>query len=243
MDTIQLNPMFHKMHHYLLSTRLKIIKPFGKNKEGHPFKISICDKNPDITQIFSEVFAKEERVEVVLGNILHKKADAIVSPANSFGDMGGGIDKAIDDFFEGEAQIAIQTRIRNAFFGEMPVGLATILETNSKQYPFIIAAPTMRVPGNVGKTIHAYLAMRGILAEMMRHNSYHAHKINHIVLPALCTGVGGMPYIESAEQMLAAIHNILDEGWKSIISPVQAPYPLGAKWALPEKLNKFRKKD
>jgi O-acetyl-ADP-ribose deacetylase (regulator of RNase III) len=30
--------------------------------------------------------------------VLHCKADAVVSPANSFGDMGGGLDKALDDF-------------------------------------------------------------------------------------------------------------------------------------------------
>ena len=61
-------------------------------------------------------------VEVVHGNLLDLGCDAVVSPANSFGDMSGGIDKAIDDFHDGEAQRRVMAAIAEQFLGELPVG-------------------------------------------------------------------------------------------------------------------------
>ena len=100
-------------------------------------------------------FAGLDHVEVVEGNLLDLSCDAIVSPANSFGDMGGGIDKAIDDFHGGAAQKAVIAAIAEQFFGELPVGAALIVKLSSRRLPFVVAAPTMRIPGNVAATINA----------------------------------------------------------------------------------------
>ena len=40
--------------------------------------------------------------------------------------MGGGIDKQIDRFYDGMAQRAAMDRIAARFYGELPVGAATI---------------------------------------------------------------------------------------------------------------------
>jgi hypothetical protein len=68
----------------------------------------------------------------------------------------------IDGFFSGLAQAAVQEAIRRDFFNELPVGSAVVVRPSPKK-PVPIYAPTMRVPGNVGTTINAYLAMRAIL--------------------------------------------------------------------------------
>ena len=217
--------------------QVNTVKPFGKEMDLDVPRISICDTNREITAVFARVFAGEANVEVRHGNLLHLTAGALVSPANSFGDMGGGLDKAIDNFFGGQAQTRVQAHIREAFLGEMPVGVAAILPMSHGQFPFLIVAPTMRIPGYAGKTINAYLAMRAILVAVTRHNQTHAGKIRHIAVPSLCTGVGGMPYGEAAEQMHAAVENVLKGRYQPIVHPAMAPYATGAKWTWSEKSN------
>src|SRR4051812_41924042 len=86
--------------------RMKTIQPFGR-KSPDGIRISLGDLNPDIAKALATAFAGADHVEVVQGNLLDLHCDGIVSPANSFGDMGGGIDKAFDDFHRGEAQRAV----------------------------------------------------------------------------------------------------------------------------------------
>ncbi len=227
--------MVRSIVNWLKRMQVNTLKPFGKDIDRNVLKISICDTNRELAAVFSRVFAGEANVEVLHGNILHLMADALVSPANSFGDMGGGVDKAIDDFFGGQAQLRVQAYIREEFLGEMPVGVAAILPMPHRQFPFVVVAPTMRIPGYAGKTINAYLAMRAILLAVTRHNQSNANGIHHIAVPSLCTGVGGMPYGEAAEQMQAAVENILKGRYQSVIHPAMAPYATGAKWTWSEK--------
>src|SRR5262245_45982378 len=106
--------------------RMKVHKPFGKSAtEG--LRISLGDSNPGVAHALAVAFADVDLVEVAEGNLLDLACDAIVSPANSFGDMGGGIDKAIDDFHHGAAQTRVTTAIAEQFFGELPVGAAIVV--------------------------------------------------------------------------------------------------------------------
>ena len=66
-------------------------------------RVSFGDLSASVADRLAYHFHGVDAVEVVQGNLLDLDCDAIVSPANSFGDMGGGIDKAIDDFYGGEA--------------------------------------------------------------------------------------------------------------------------------------------
>jgi O-acetyl-ADP-ribose deacetylase (regulator of RNase III) len=227
--------MLNKLHRYFKGMQVEKLKSFGKSLGENELRISICDQNKDVATIFAQIFKEEERIEILCGDLLNISADCIVSPANSFGDMGGGLDKAIDDFFSGKAQTYVQRHIQAEYFGELPVGVASVLSMDSKDYPFLIIAPTMRIPGNVGKSINAYLAMRAILVAVIKHNRFSTPKIKHILMSSLCTGVGGMPYEEAGEQMLKATTNILDEIYKTIVHPAIAPYVLGAKWMLSNK--------
>jgi Macro-like domain len=66
-------------------------------------------------------------VVVVESDILEGQCDAVVSPANSFGYMDGGIDLAYRRYFGLELQSRVQTKIKSEFRGELPVGQAMVV--------------------------------------------------------------------------------------------------------------------
>ena len=87
--------------------------------------------------------------------------DAIVSPANSFGFMGGGIDAAYARFFGRDLESRLQAKLRKDFYGGLPVGQAILLlPTQHRLIPWLISAPTMRVPMDISNTPNAFLAFR-----------------------------------------------------------------------------------
>src|ERR1700735_1784642 len=88
--------------------------------------------------------------------------------------------------------------------GELPLGAATVIEMHSGRFPFLVVAPTMRVPGDSRGTINAYLAMRAALVAVLDVNRGGAGKIASLAVPGLCTEVGWMSADESALQMRAA---------------------------------------
>jgi O-acetyl-ADP-ribose deacetylase (regulator of RNase III) len=205
--------------------RMKTLKPFGKAAAGG-VRLSLGDLDPSVAGALADAFADADQAEVVEGNLLDLDCEAVVSPANSFGDMGGGIDKAIDDFHRGAAQKAVMEAIAGQFLGELPVGMALVVELPARRLPFVVAAPTMRVPGSVVGTINAYLAMRAALIAVHRHNTAGGRSIRNLAIPGLCTGVGGMHPAESAAQMRAAYDSVVGGRWRDVASPVLAPYAL-----------------
>lgn len=220
--------MFRSLFATLQRWHMKTHKPFG-NTSGDALRISLGGVDSDLCRILAATFADVDCVEVVEGNFVDLPCDAIVSPANSFGDMGGGIDKVIDDFHEGAAQTAVMAAIAEQFFGELPVGSALIVELKRSRLPFIVVAPTMRTPSVVAGTINAYLAMRAALVAVTRHNLTQESRIRSLAIPGLGTGVGGMPYEEASEQMRRAYDSVIGGQWRDVIHPALAPYAWGDK--------------
>src|SRR5690242_9267078 len=102
-------------------------------------------------------------VEISQGDIFDVKATAIVSPANSFGYMTGGIDLVYRDKFGQKVEALVQKNIELHFYGELPIGSALSVPMRGQNYKYLISAPTMRVPMNVDNTLNAYLAFRAAL--------------------------------------------------------------------------------
>ncbi len=75
--------------------KVKRLKKFGKSLTKYQFRLTICDTNLDLLRHFLDIFNDTDQVEVVAGSLIDISCDALVSPANSFGDMGGGVDKVI----------------------------------------------------------------------------------------------------------------------------------------------------
>jgi O-acetyl-ADP-ribose deacetylase (regulator of RNase III) len=205
--------------------QVKTLKPIG-SVASESFQVSLGDLNSDVAHAMAEAFRDIAEVEVVCGNLLDLSCDAIVSPANSFGNMGGGIDKAIDDFHGGQAQHRVMAAIAEHFCGELPVGAAIVVEMASSRWSFVIASPTMRIPGSIGGTINAYLAMRAALVAVQRHNRLGGFRIRSLAIPGLGTGVGGLGYEDAAAQMRAAYDNVIGGKWQQIVIAAQAPYAM-----------------
>jgi O-acetyl-ADP-ribose deacetylase (regulator of RNase III) len=206
---------------------MTIRKQFGSDIPPSTLRLSLCDLTEEMTDAWIDAFRDIDAVEILQGSILDAGGDAIVSPANSFGDMSGGVDKAIDDFYHGDAQTNIQEAIRREWLGELPVGVAMVVSVAPKNPQFIICAPTMRVPRSVRNTIHAYAAMRGVLVAATRHNQQNTLPlITRIAIPGLCTGVGEMDYGVCAQQMRVAYDAIIGQKWEAVVHPAMAPYAL-----------------
>ncbi len=216
--------MRHSIERHLRRRRLQIVQPFADDVPADALKITLCDIKPDIVAAWRREFNGYGAVEIIEGSLLETDGPALVCPANSYGDMGGGLDKIIDDYFEGAAQNALMATIREQFWGELPVGVAAIIAMEHRRFPFLIAAPTMRIPGRIIGTINAYLAMRAVLVAVMRHNQSGEPNINGVAVSGLGTGVGGLGADECAQQMRTAYDNILRGGWKRVVSPIMAPY-------------------
>ena len=110
---------------------MKTVKPFGRGHADGLLRVSLCDRNPEVARALADDFHDVKGVEVLEGDLLGLDCDAIVSPANSFGYMDGGVEKHIDDYYGGEAQRAVLARIAERYYGELPVGSAAIIRAGN----------------------------------------------------------------------------------------------------------------
>ena len=177
-------------------------------------KLVLCATDAALADAWSKLCGTLDGVSVHRGSIFDVACDAVVSPANSFGFMDGGIDALYVDQFG----MAVQDRLRRAILarhhGELLVGSAEIVATSHPRTPYLIAAPTMRVPMVLGsETINPYLATRAVLL-LARHGVFpdgpHAGQrladhLRVIAFPGMGTGVGRVPAQIAARQIRAAI--------------------------------------
>jgi O-acetyl-ADP-ribose deacetylase (regulator of RNase III) len=162
------------------------------------------DKQGAVVQAWERYFEGLPNVQISEGDIFDLEADAIVSPANSFGYMDGGIDLVYVQRFGWDLQDRLQSHLQEHHDGELPVGMATIVETFDPAMPYLISAPTMRVPMNVSETVNAYLAFRGAIRAVKHHNASSDSPILSVLCPGLGTAIGRMPAGQAAKQMAAA---------------------------------------
>jgi O-acetyl-ADP-ribose deacetylase (regulator of RNase III) len=168
------------------------------------------DHNLALVEAWQASFADTPNVETSHGDIFGVRADALISPANSFGDMTGGIDRAYAKRFGPALQQRLQSVILDRFGGEMPVGEAIVVETGDPGYAYLVCAPTMRVPLDVSGTVNAYLAFRAAIRAVVAHNAQATlgaggrRPIGTVACPGLRTATGNIPYPVCAKQMRSA---------------------------------------
>lgn len=143
------------------------------------------------------------------GSVLDVSADAVVSPANSYGWMRGGIDAVYALAFP-----AVEQNTRSAVLayhgGELPIGQALVVPTGEPSPAWLISAPTMREPGQrlPADTVHPYLAARAVFRlwqdGRLEHGAEIRREVATIAMPGLGTGVGGVSPQTCARQVAAA---------------------------------------
>ncbi len=169
-------------------------------------KIILSALDKELIDAWKEFFINEKNVEIINADITKIKCDAIVSPANSFGFMDGGLDYQLSERFGWNLEKRLQEIIKKLPEAELLVGQALLLDTNDVEIPFLISAPTMRVPTNfnIDTSINAYLAMKAILIKAIS-----TTEISTVAIPGLCTGTGRMKADIAAKQMFQAYKEII----------------------------------
>jgi O-acetyl-ADP-ribose deacetylase (regulator of RNase III) len=176
-------------------------------------KIVLAAVESDLADAWERHCGDLPDVTVYRGSILDLTVDAVVSPANSFGFMDGGIDHRYSHHFGWHVQDRLQELIRTRHHGELLVGTAEIVETGDLRILFVIAAPTMRVPMILGDSVNPYLAARAVFL-LIRHGVVPSgvlvgerieSVVDSVAFPGLGTGVGQVGPNTCARQMRAAI--------------------------------------
>lgn len=148
------------------------------------------------------------------------KNTGIISAANSFGSMGGGVDYVYDRIMFKNISRTIKDRIKvmspyktsdNPQFDKLrenlhyiPIGSALVTSLSDYIHnSYIITAPTMYVPMNVATTNNAYLAYFASLCVVEKSKI----NITSLYCTGLANGVGLMPAKESAAQIRNALYD------------------------------------
>lgn len=180
-------------------------------------EIHLRDRSLEMVKAWEMAFKGAKNVYLTHGNIFddgtHMNSEAIVSPANSFGFMDGGIDGVYSTFFGWKMSERLRSQIRLHHDGELLVGNYEVVEIfqdkSDASIPYLISVPTMRTPQNVSHTVNAYLAFRAALRAAKKFN-FHS-----ILSPGMATAIGQMPFEQAAIQMRQA-YNEITSGEKPI---------------------------
>jgi len=176
------------------------------------FELTLCDFNETLCNEWELAFIDYPEVMIKYGIFEHINFDCIVSPANSFGLMDGGIDEAISMFFGPQMQIDVQARILSEFGGEQPIGTSIIVAGTKFNEPqrirYVAHTPTMIIPTMIAGTTNIYMAMKAMLLAVESFNKIE-QRINSVVCSGLGTGAGRVPPKEAAREMVKAYTNFI----------------------------------
>jgi len=159
--------------------------------------LHLVDFNGELVDAWAEAFAPFPEVTIDQGDLLAAAKHCVVSPANSYGFMDGGIDAAYRAFFGAQIEIKVQEAIKRRAEGHLPVGASLVVRTENQRVPFLIVAPTMTIPEQV-MSQNCYRAMRAILRVAV------GEVARDVYCPGLGTGVGMVPPANAAAMMAQA---------------------------------------
>lgn len=162
-------------------------------------ELHLTDINPRLVKAWENAFSDFSEVYVHEADILSIAENTIVSPANSYGFMDGGIDRLYTEFFGFKPQEEIQRHIATRSEGYLPVGTAVVVPTGHKRIPYMISAPTMMSPGAVPAS-NCFFAMAAILNAASRN----PREISRVYCPGLATLTGRVEEELAADEMAKA---------------------------------------
>jgi O-acetyl-ADP-ribose deacetylase (regulator of RNase III) len=154
-------------------------------------KLTIRDSSEEFIEVCRRCFLKHPEVTVECGDIFSRPAAYLVSPANSFGFMDGGIDLAYSKRFGWNLQA---DRLGSA---PVMVGDSRVLDTGDDDFPHLVVLPTMLGPMDISQSTNVFLAFHRLV-------TYYREWRGEFVCPGLGAGVGNMPCERAAVQMEAA---------------------------------------
>jgi O-acetyl-ADP-ribose deacetylase (regulator of RNase III) len=176
-------------------------------------KILLADTNRELVREWDRFFGDISTITTHHGSMFSTPCDAIVSPANSFGSMDSGLNLALSKFLGWHVQERLQEKIKTKHHGELLVGQTEIVNTDNNNFPYLIAAPIMRVPMILKDSVNPYLAMRAILLLISKgkfeNNTPISDTIKSVVISGLGTGINSISPAICAKQMRFAYEHVL----------------------------------
>jgi len=169
----------------------------------------LCAVSEELATAWEEAARGRPTIRVHRGSVLDVPAHAVVSPANSFGFMRGGIDAVYSRTFP-SVEAGVRSAVLAYHGGELPVGEALIVPTEVIAPAWLIVAPTMREPSETlaPDTVHPFLAARAVFRlwrEGVLDNGMPVSAVvRTIAMPGLGTGVGQVQPAVCARQLAAA---------------------------------------
>jgi len=145
-----------------------------------------------------------------LDNVINNNPsiNCIVSPANSYGFMNGGIDKDINRIMN---NVELDVKQRIELVGNydksgrkfLPIGKCEVIQKNNK---ILFVSPTMMMPGYLINETEKNIFYSFYAILQKANNIIKQHNINLVIAcPCLGTGVGNMEPTKSAMQVKEAI--------------------------------------
>lgn len=174
-------------------------------------KLYLVDTNAQVCDAFRKYFGKYDSVQVFQCPFQElPEFDCMVSPANSFGSMSGGVDLHIRNFFGKDLETSVQEYIRTAYYGEQPVGTSFIVETKHPKHPYLAHTPTMRLPMDIRGRDNVYNAMRGLMIALLNFNKANDERIKTVACTGFGTMVGKMDPEKAIGQMELAYRSFME---------------------------------
>jgi len=166
--------------------------------------------------------------------VQENEVDCLVSPANSFGLMDGGLDLAISNFYGGVAKLVpvVRSALIDECCGQQNVGTCLLVDVQqlahsvtiqTRKVPRYIAhVPTMRVPKLLNPEDDiVYRCTWALLTAVRKHNMQVARnelrghgRINSVLCSGFGTGAGHFPAQECARQMVLAVKHFAERSWE-----------------------------
>lgn len=196
--------------------------------------VLVAYNNTEVSSTLRTSFGETEGVHVIDDNILCHDGlghcvDAFVSPANTIGNMDGGIDRIYADHFKWpygrpyKDENPLQQEIDEQYglFKQLPIGQAVLVPvsyrsthtedvsgyaiagTAVRSVRYLIAAPTMVRPEAIEKGSRI-IYEASLAAFRLWRRSVAAHDIKSVAMPSFGTGYGNVPPVIAAKQMWEA---------------------------------------
>ncbi|MCL2463604.1 MAG: macro domain-containing protein [Micrococcales bacterium] len=165
-------------------------------------KITLFSTDKELCDAWGIDFAEDPDVTVLNADYRDLAAhDAIVSPANSFGIMNGGLDLAIRTELGVEVQDTTQWCIQENYCGCQPVGTTiTVKILDPGRFRYLIHAPTMQFPQDIRNTLNPLHSFYAALAAAQE------QQITTLACSGMGAGTGMVPPEEASRQMHLAFN-------------------------------------
>ncbi|GAA1551710.1 hypothetical protein GCM10009789_01830 [Kribbella sancticallisti] len=166
----------------------------------------LVNLDADLISAWRRVFAgeiAEGAIEVRQGSLLDvlPEVDAVLTAGNSYGQMDGGVDRALAGHWPG-VQRSVWAAVADEYHGYQPVGTASVVPTGDEHCQWLVYAPTMRVPMALsgGLDIAVHDAFWAALLAVGRHPA----NLTRVASPGFGTGYGRVSPARAAQLMAAA---------------------------------------